>query len=70
MIKPWKLDEQEWEITERLRVAAWKSNDGTMKVSVEDRYLEDQPACMDLSEARKLAKQLEKAIAWAEKFGR
>lgn len=66
MKKPWELCEHEWEVTERLRVAAWLGGAG-VRIGVEDRYLEDQPPSMTLVEAKRLVLRLENAIAWAEK---
>lgn len=66
MKKPWELLENEWDVTERLRVAAWLGSAG-VRIGVEDRYLEDQPPSMTLVEAKRLVLRLENAIAWAEK---
>lgn len=66
MKKPWELVENEWDVTERLRVAAWLGGAG-VRIGVEDRYLEDQLPSMTVAEAKRLALRLENAIAWAEK---
>ena len=65
-MRPWELDEREWEASPALVVAAWVGRDGP-RVAVEGRYLEDQLPSMTLTEAKRLARQLECAIAWAEK---
>lgn len=66
MNKPWELCENEWEVTESIRVAAWVGGAG-VRIGVEGRYLEDQLPSMTLGEAKRLVLRLENAIAWAEK---
>lgn len=66
MNKPWELCENEWEVTESIRVAAWVGGAG-VRIGVEGRYLEDQPPSMTLVEAKRMLRKLESAIAWAER---
>jgi hypothetical protein len=62
----WRLVENEWDVTEQLRVAAWLPKAG-VRIGVEGRYLEDQPPSMTIGEAKRLVRKLEAAIAWAER---
>ena len=62
----WRLVENEWDVTDRLRVAAWLPKAG-VRIGVEDRHLEDQLPSMTIAEAKRLVLRLENAIAWAEK---
>lgn len=66
MNKPWELCENEWEVTESIRVAAWVGGAG-VRIGVEGRYLEDQLPSMTLVEAKRMLRKLESAIAWAER---
>lgn len=66
MSEAWQLAESEWEVTERLSVAAWQGKAG-IRIAVEDRVLEEQTPSLTLTEARRLRAKLEAAIAWAEK---
>ena len=62
----WRLPEKEWDVTERLRVAAWIGRSGA-RVGVEGLNLEEQPESLSVAEAKRLVRRLETAIAWAEK---
>ncbi len=64
--QPWQLNEKEWEVTERMRVAAWLGGNG-VRVALEDRILEEQSPSLSVAEAKRLLRHLESAIAWADK---
>lgn len=64
--QPWQLNEKEWEVTERMRVAAWLGGNG-VRVALEDRILEEQSPSLSLAEAKRLIRRLEDALGWAER---
>lgn len=66
--QPWQLNEKEWEVTERMRVAAWLGGNG-VRVALEDRVLEEQSPSLSLAEAKRLIRRLEDALWWAERAG-
>lgn len=64
--QPWQLNEKEWDVTERLRVAAWLGGAG-VRIALEDRVLEEQSPSLSVVEAKRLLRHLESALAWADK---